>query len=103
MVHPRDDCDGENESQVRGNRCSKASRPIRFATDTTGIGTCVYQRTSSIPGKFTTSTTESTLSISEVEFARLEGPFACVDSQKLDMAFKVETDVSPFTALGITA
>jgi len=92
-----------DEFQVRGNSCANVARPIRFAMDITSIGTCVYQRTTAIPGKYTTSTTDSTLSISEVEFPKLEGGFACPSSGKLDMTFTMETDVSPFTSLGITS
>jgi len=94
----------EHEFQVRGNSCANAARPIRFTMNITGIGNCVYQRTTAIPGKFTTSTTDSTLSISEVEFPKLEGGFACPSSGKLDMTFTMETDASPsFTSLGITS
>jgi len=92
-----------DEFQVRGNSCANLARPIRFAMDITNLGTCVYQRTGAIPGTFTTSTTDSTLSISEVEFAKFEGGFACPSSGKLDMTFTMETDVSPFTSLGVTS
>lgn len=92
-----------DEFQVRGNSCANLARPIRYAMDITNVGTCVYQRTTAIPGTFTTSTTDSTLSISEVEFTKFEGPFTCPSSGKLDMTFTMETDVSPFTSLGITS
>jgi hypothetical protein len=90
-----------HEFQVRGNKCSGASRPIRFALDITNIGTCVYERSTAIPGSFTTSEKESVLSISGVEFPRISGPFGCPSSGKLKMSFKIETHVSPFTTLGI--
>jgi hypothetical protein len=93
----------EHEFQVRGNSCAGLARPIRFAMDITNIGTCVYQRTAAIPGKYTTSTTDSTLSISEVEFTKFEGPFTCPGSGKLDMTFTMETDATPATSLGITS
>ena len=95
-----------DEFQVRGNECAKAARAIRFALDVTGIGTCTYERSSAepIPGTSTTSTTDSVLSISEVNFPAVAGnPFGCPGSGKLDMSFTMETDVSPFTSLGITS
>ncbi|HEX5593484.1 MAG TPA: hypothetical protein VFX35_09060 [Solirubrobacterales bacterium] len=94
-----------HEFQVRGNECAKAARPIRFSIDMTGLGTCQYERgsTEPIPGTFTTSTTDSVLSISEVNFPAVSGnPFGCPGGGKLDMTFTMETDASPFTSLGIT-
>jgi hypothetical protein len=92
-----------DEFQVRGNSCSSASRPIRFALDVTGIGTCTYERTTAIPGTYTTSTTDSVLSISEVEFPRISGPFGCPGSGSLDMKFTMKTDVAGGASLGITS
>jgi hypothetical protein len=93
----------EHEFQVRGNSCDRASRPIRFALDVTGIGTCTYERTTAIPGKYTTSTTDSVLSISEVEFPRISGPFGCPNAGWLDMKFTMKTDVAGGASLGITS
>jgi hypothetical protein len=92
----------EHEFQIRGNECSQASRPIRFSLDIEGIGTCVYQRTAAIPGKYTTSTTSSTLSFSEVEFTKFEGAFACPSSIKQDLTFQFRTEGTG-TTLGITS
>jgi hypothetical protein len=92
-----------DEFQIRGNSCIKASRPIRIATDITGIGTCTYERMEPIPGTFTTSTTDSVFSIYEVNFPSVPGnPFGCAGGFRLDMSFTMETDASPFTSLGIT-
>jgi len=69
----------------------------------TNVGTCTYQRSTAIPGKYTTSTTDSTLTISEVEFPLLEGTsFLCPSNGKLDMTFTMETDETN-TPLGITS
>jgi len=91
-----------HEFQLRGNACTSASRPIRFALDVTGIGTCQYERSTAVPGTHTTSTTSSTLSISEVEFPAVSGnPFGCPSNGKLDMSFQIRTSGGG-TTLGIT-
>ena len=92
-----------DEFQVRGGKCSEASRAIRFALDVTGIGTCQYERSTAIPGTHTTSTTSSTLSISAVSFSAVSGnPFGCPSSGSLDMTFQLRT-TGGGTTLGITS
>jgi hypothetical protein len=95
-----------DEFQVRGNSCSAESRPIRFALDVTGIGTCQYEKTTStdpIKGTHTTSTTSSTLSIFEAGFFAVSGnPFGCPSSLWLDMTLQLKTD-GISTTLGITS
>lgn len=92
-----------DEFQIRGNSCSSASRPIRFALDVEGIGTCQYERSTAIPGTYTTSTTSSTLSISAVSFSAVSGnPFGCPSSLQLDSTFQLRT-TGGGTTLGITS
>jgi hypothetical protein len=92
-----------DEFQLRGNGCTSAARPIRFALDVTVVGTCVYERSSAVVGSFTTSTTSSTLSVSEQEFPAVAGnPFGCPSSGKLDMAFQLRTSGGG-TTLGVTS
>lgn len=90
-----------DEFQVRGNSCASLARPIRFVLDVTFTGqTCIYQRTSAIPGTFTTGH-ESVLSISGVEFPLAEGSsFGCPSKGFLDMSFLLETDGTT-TRLGL--
>jgi hypothetical protein len=81
-----------DEFQVRGNSCNNLARPIRFVLHPTLLGTtCTYQRTAAIPGTFTTSSTTSELSISNVEFTLLEGGFGCPATGFLNMKFEMET------------
>jgi hypothetical protein len=93
-----------DEFQVRGGACTSASRAIRFALDVTGIGTCQYQKATAIKGTFTTSDTDSVLTISEQEFSGsgLGNPFGCPGTGKLDMSFTMSTDVVGGASLGIT-
>ena len=83
-----------DEFQVRGNSCASLARPIRFVLNVTLTGqTCVYQRSSAIPGTFTTGH-ESVLSISQIEFPLLAelSSFGCPTKGFLDMKFLLETD-----------
>jgi hypothetical protein len=93
-----------DEFQVRGGKCSEASRAIRFALDVTNIGTCTYERSAAMPGTYTTSTTSSTLTFSSVSFTAVSGnPFGCPGSTiSLDLTFQLRTDGST-TTLGITS
>jgi hypothetical protein len=83
-----------DEFQLRGNGCTSASRAIRFVLDSTTVGECVYQRTASIPGTYTThpaSANAAQLSVSHVEFPKLSGGFLCPAAGFLDMTFSLET------------
>lgn len=92
-----------DEFQIRGNECSKASRPIRYALDVEGIGTCVYERSTAVVGSFTTSTTSSTLSVAGQAFSAVAGnPFGCPGSFSLDMTLQLRT-VGGGTTIGITS
>ncbi|MDQ3725366.1 MAG: hypothetical protein M3335_05685 [Actinomycetota bacterium] len=82
-----------DEFQVRGNECGAAERPIRFAFDTTLFVTCVYERTTPIPGTFKTHPEDAVLSVSHVEFKRVSG-FGCPEQGFLDMSFTLETNVA---------
>lgn len=90
-----------DEFQLRGNECAKTSRAIRFVLDLPFSVVCTYQRSGAVVGSFTTGEGSTVLSISKQEFPLLEGGFACPSAGFLDMSFKLETDVSPFTALSI--
>jgi hypothetical protein len=81
-----------DEFQVRGNECSKASRPIRFILHGAFGVTCTYQRSTAIPGKFTTHPSDAILTITKEQFPLLEGSFLCPPAGYLDMSFTLETD-----------
>lgn len=92
-----------DEFQVRGGKCSEPARAIRFALDVTGIGTCTYERFGAMVGSYTTSTTDSALTISGAAFAAVSGsPFGCPSSGSLDMSFELKT-TGGGTKLGITS
>jgi hypothetical protein len=85
-----------DEFQVRGNSCSSLSRPIRFALDVTNAAeTCVYERSTAIPGTYTTHPSDAVLSISSVPFTRISGSaFVCPSEGSLTMSFTLETDTT---------
>lgn len=79
-----------NGFQVRGNSCTKASRPITFILDTGTIGKCNYQRTDPISGTYTTHPNALQMSIDHVEFKKesTSGESAfCPATGYLDMTF----------------
>jgi hypothetical protein len=83
---------GTDEFQVRGNECSKATRPIRFELQFTSAGTtCAYERSTAISGTYTTHPSEAVLTIKEVSFTKVGGSFLCPSTGGLDMAFRLET------------
>lgn len=83
-----------DEFQVRGNGCTSASRGIRFTLHTSFAGTCEYERTTAIPGKYTTHPAQGEAEISNVEFKRISGlcPWA---AGFLQMKFKLYRETSP--------
>ena len=85
---------GTDEVQVRGGKCSEASRDIRFILDVFGGATeCEYQRTTAIPGTYTTEPSDAIVHISEQKFSRIRGSsFICPSEGFLDMSFTLETD-----------
>jgi hypothetical protein len=90
-----------DEFQVRGNACSAESRSITFVL-TTALGTCKYNRTLAIIGKYKTDTSadsnsDAILSLAEganTEFAKEEGGFFCPANGSLEMSFTLETDTT---------
>ncbi|HWC47403.1 MAG TPA: hypothetical protein VG448_00780 [Solirubrobacterales bacterium] len=92
-----------DEFQVRGDSCASVARGIRFTLDITNIGTCEYERTAAMSGTFSTSTTASTFSLSEVAFTKVSTEsFLCPASGKLDLTFQLLTDGTS-TTLGVTS
>ncbi|MGN6557278.1 MAG: hypothetical protein ACTHLH_04615 [Solirubrobacterales bacterium] len=61
----------------------------------TGLGECTYTKAAPVTGSFTTGSeaAPSEFSISEVEFKKAAGGMLCPPSAKLDMKFKLFTDV----------
>lgn len=87
--------------QIRGNACTSASRPIRFvltAHTIFGSVTCTYQRSAAIEGSYTTSPSQTEVSIGtatpRVEFPLLEGSFLCPSKGFLEMSFRLYRDVA---------
>jgi len=81
--------------KIRGGGCASASRPIRYIL-TFSFGNCTYQRTTAASGTLRTDTAageDATVTLSEQEWALLEGTGLCPSSGKLDMTFTLETDV----------
>jgi hypothetical protein len=63
---------------------------IVFTQEVTGTGSCKYS-TAALSGTFTTSVTPAVLKISEQEIKKVEGPFFCPASGKLDIEFDLYT------------
>ena len=76
--------------EVRGGRCSEASRALTFTLDVAGLS-CSYSRANVI-GTFTTHPEDAILTVSEAEFTKTAGSFLCPASWKLDMSFTLEHD-----------
>jgi hypothetical protein len=84
-----------DEGKKRGGGCGSLARPIRFALVFTSIGTCTYQRASAAVSIIRTDTEgggSATITLSEQEWARFEGGFACPSSGKISLTYAVETD-----------
>jgi hypothetical protein len=93
-----------DEFQIRGGKCSEASRDIRFVKDVLGGTECEYQRTTAIPGTFTTDTSgqDAVLTISKQKFIRIRGSVLVCPSEKfLDWTFTLETDTESVVPLYI--
>lgn len=80
---------------VKGGTCG-SQRPITFALDITGIGTCRYIRETTINGTLVTDgagANENTMSITNVAFTKEEpSAFGCPGEGQLDMKFSLETE-----------
>jgi hypothetical protein len=91
-----------DEAQIRGGKCSEASREIRFALDLESIGvTCLYGRANGEPitGTLTTDTTgDAIVRVSGALFRPVSTPFPCPEEGLLDMNFTIETDPTSGTA-----
>jgi hypothetical protein len=74
-----------DELEVRGGKCSEASRSIKYVLHSTTLGTCTYERTGGIIGKYTTHPTAAEATISKSEFTRTSG--FCPSAGFLDMTF----------------
>lgn len=83
----------EDEFQLRGGKCSEATRPIRLVTTRTTklVTECVYQRSAAVSGTFTTHPTDAVLT-SQAEFTTLSGPISCISAWRLDTSFTFERD-----------
>lgn len=82
-----------DEMQVTGGACGSA-RDIRFILDVFGGTECEYQRTTSIPGTFTTDINGKDLegTITKQKFTRIRGSsLVCPSEGFLDMTFTLET------------
>jgi hypothetical protein len=79
---------------------------VTFTIGSTTAGECVYEHTGTVKGDFTTSDTASVLTVRNTVAGSgsslVKGGFLCPTSGVLDMKFALETDVSPFTAVGVT-
>jgi hypothetical protein len=96
-----------DEFQVVSSDCGGAEpKNVKFLIGSTTIGECEYESTSSLKGDYTTSSTESTLSIRNTQAGsgskKIRGGFLCPGSGQLNMTFHIETDVSPFTKIGVS-
>jgi len=78
-----------DEFQLRGGSCTAAQRPIRFVWDTESVGECVYERSGTMIGTFTTAPEDTVLTIAGQEFTRLSGSILCPSNGKLDMTLTV--------------
>jgi hypothetical protein len=94
----------KDEMTVRGGKCSEAARDIRFILDVLGGVECEYQRTTAIPGTFTTDTSgqDATTTITKQKFSRIRGSaLVCPSEGFLDMTFTLETDTETASPLYI--
>jgi hypothetical protein len=85
-----------DEFQIRGGKCSEASKSIVFH-QVTEVGTCTYERsaaTGPIKGTFTTGSSPASLTVTATAagsgFAKTAGPFVCPSSAVLNMTFTLE-------------
>jgi hypothetical protein len=84
-----------DEFTLRGNGCTVASRAIQINLTETFIGTCSYERATSVPGTLRTDISEGedgTLTIGGQEWKLIAGPVACAASFKLEATYTIETD-----------
>lgn len=99
---------GEGDTfTVKGGSCG-AQTSINFKLAVTGVGTCEYTRAATVNGTIQTdgvapAETENTGGISEVPWTLVSGPGLCPGEGKLNMRFKLETDVSPFNQIFISS
>jgi hypothetical protein len=84
-----------DEFQIRGGKCSEASREISYTLS--GAASCTYGRTEPLKGTFTTDTgispTDAVLTLNSQAFARKSGiGFLCPTEYRWDLTFTLETD-----------
>jgi hypothetical protein len=86
-----------DEFQVRGGKCSEASREIRYTLDSTTIGECTYGRTAAVVGTYTTTPEDAVVHITHQKFEKKAGGFFCPGEGYLDFTFTLEKDTTPLT------
>ncbi len=82
----------EDEFQIRGGKCSEASRSIHLTFDGVG-GECKYVQESTIKGTFSTEPSDAVLTFSTPVFVKeSENPFLCATRTVFDLALTLERD-----------
>ena len=90
--------------EIRGGKCSEASRSIKFALDLTGLVTCTYEK-ASLTGTFVTDATgqDAIGKITEGQAWTLVSGFGCPSGPTLDVEFTEETDATPASPVYISS
>jgi hypothetical protein len=76
-----------HQLEVRGGKCSEASRSIKYILHSNTLGTCTYERTGGLLGTFNTHPSAAQASIAAQEFKRTSG--FCPSVGFLDMTFNL--------------
>lgn len=84
---------GADQFQIRGNKCSAESRPIRYSINLKGTGECVYERTTPLTGSFTTEPEDAQIPVAKMEFKKVSGSLLCPTATVWEMLFTMERDV----------
>ncbi|HET7454591.1 MAG TPA: hypothetical protein VFJ76_03630 [Solirubrobacterales bacterium] len=81
----------EDEFQIRGGKCSEASRQINFGLDD-ALGECKYKRGEAIAGTFTTEPSDAVLSVPASEFVKESGSIGCTTAYRIEFSLTLERD-----------
>jgi hypothetical protein len=90
---------------VKGGQCG-SQVPIKFRLAVTGVGTCEYERATTVNGTLVThggGTNENTGAITNQSWGLIAGPGLCPSTGALTMRFELETDEAPFEKIYISS
>jgi hypothetical protein len=94
----------DDEFQIRGASCSEGSGTLTVTFKKLApVLECVYERSASITGTYTTHPGDAVLTANSSELTKVSGAFTCFSAFKLDSSFTFEKNEAGINPLYVSA